>query len=79
MTRSWKQYEGQRISETFPLHRYLGGEGNHAVFLTEHGEPAEQKSAIKIILGDPDVYPSRPDPIYDHGERSRVNHGAGKP
>jgi TonB family protein len=52
MTRSWKQYEGQRISETFPLHRYLGGEGNHAVFLTEYGEPAPQKAAIKIILGD---------------------------
>jgi TonB family protein len=54
MTRSWKQYEGQRISETFPLHRYLGGEGNHAVFLTEYGEPAPQKAAIKIILGDPE-------------------------
>jgi TonB family protein len=54
MTRSWNQYEGQRISETFPLHRYLGGEGNHAVFLTEYGEPAPQKAAIKIILGDPE-------------------------
>lgn len=52
MTRSWKQYEGQRISETFPLQRYLGGEGNDAVFLTEYGEPAPQKAAIKIILGD---------------------------
>jgi TonB family protein len=54
MTQSWKQFEGQRINETFPLHRYLGGEGNHAVFLTEYGEPAPQKAAIKIILGDPE-------------------------
>jgi TonB family protein len=54
MTRSWKQYEGQRINETFPLHRYLGGEENHAVFLTEYGEPAPQQAAIKIILGDPE-------------------------
>jgi len=54
MTRSWQQYEGQRINETFPLHRYLGGEGNYAVFLTEYGEPAPQQAAIKIILGDPE-------------------------
>lgn len=52
MTRSWKQCEGQSISETFPLHQYLGGEGNHAVFLTEFGEPAPQKAVIKIVLGD---------------------------
>jgi hypothetical protein len=55
MTRSWHQYEGQRISETFPLHRYLGGDGNHAVFLTEYGEPAPRKAAIKIVLGDPET------------------------
>ncbi len=52
MTRSWKQCEGQRISEAFPLHQYLGGEGNHAVFLTEFGESETQKAAIKIVLGD---------------------------
>jgi serine/threonine protein kinase len=52
MTRSWKQFEGQRISGTFPLHQYLGGEGNHAVFLTEYGESETQKAAIKIVLGD---------------------------
>jgi TonB family protein len=54
MTRSWQQYEGQRINETFPLHRYLGGEGNYAVFLTEYGEPAPRQAAIKIILEDPE-------------------------
>jgi TonB family protein len=54
MTRFWQQFEGQRINETFPLHRYLGGEGDYAVFLTEHGEPAPQQAAIKIILGDPE-------------------------
>jgi TonB family protein len=53
MTRSWKQCEGQRIGEAFPLHQYLGGEGNHAVFLTEYGEPEPRKAAIKIFLGDP--------------------------
>ena len=52
MTRSWKQCESQRISEAFPLHQYLGGEGNHAVFLTEYGESETQKAAIKIVLGD---------------------------
>jgi TonB family protein len=55
MTRSWQHYEGQRISETFPLHRYLGGDGNHAVFLTEHWEPVPRKAAIKIVLGDPET------------------------
>jgi len=54
MTPSWKNYEGQRINDTFPLHRYLGGNGNHAVFLTQYGEPTPQKAAIKIILGDPE-------------------------
>jgi serine/threonine protein kinase len=54
MTRSWNQFEGQRISEAFPLHQYLGGDGNHAVFLTEYGESETQKAAIKIVLGDAD-------------------------
>ncbi len=49
----WKQYEGQRLNETFPLHRYLGGDDNHAVFLTEYRDAAPQKAAIKLILGDP--------------------------
>ncbi len=52
MIRSWKQCEGQRIREAFPLHQYLGGEGGHAVFLTEYGEPEPRKAAIKIVLGD---------------------------
>ena len=54
MTRSWKQCEGQRIGEAFPLRQYLGGEGNQAVFLTEYGEPEPQKAAIKIVFGDPE-------------------------
>jgi TonB family protein len=52
MTRSWKQCEGQRISEAFPLLQYLGGEGSQAVFVTEYGESEIQKAAIKIVLGD---------------------------
>jgi TonB family protein len=54
MTQSWKQCEGQRIGEVFPLRQCLGGEGNHAVFLTEYGETEPQKAAIKIVFGDPE-------------------------
>ncbi len=53
MTESWKQWEGQMIADSFPLQQYLGGEGDHAVFLTEHGQPA-QKAEIKILLGNPE-------------------------
>jgi TonB family protein len=54
MTRSWKQCEGEHISEAFPLHQYLGGKGNQAVFLTEYRESETHKAAIKIVLGDAD-------------------------
>jgi TonB family protein len=51
MTEYWKQWEGQVIADAFPLQQYLGGDGDHAVFLTEYGQPASQKAAIKIVLG----------------------------
>src|ERR1700680_4630487 len=54
MTESWKQWEGQLIDQAFPLHEYLGGDEGRAVFLTEYGEPAPQKAAIKVILGNPE-------------------------
>jgi TonB family protein len=50
MTEYWKQWEGQVIADAFPLQQYLGGDGDHAVFLTEYG-PTAQKAAIKIVLG----------------------------
>ena len=51
MTEYWKQWEGQVIADAFPLQQYLGGDGDHAVFLTEYGQSASQKAAIKIVLG----------------------------
>ena len=51
MTEYWKQWEGQVIADAFPLQQYLGGDGDHAVFLTEYGPGASQKTAIKIVLG----------------------------
>jgi TonB family protein len=54
MTQDWKQWEGQVIADAFPLRQYLGGDEDHAVFLTEYGQPAPQKAAIKIVLGPPE-------------------------
>lgn len=54
MADDWKQWEGQVIADAFPLRQYLGGDGDHAVFLTEYGQPAPQKAAIKIVLGPPE-------------------------
>ena len=54
MTEYWKQWEGQVIADAFPLQQYLGGDGDHAVFLTEYSQPAPHKAAIKIVLGDPE-------------------------
>ena len=53
MTESWKQWEGQVIADAFPLRQCLNADADHAVFLTEYGQPA-QKAAIKILLGDPE-------------------------
>ena len=54
MTQDWKQWEGQVIADAFLLRQYLGGDEDHAVFLTEYGKPAPQKAAIKIVLGPPE-------------------------
>ena len=54
MTGDWKRWEGQVIADAFPLRQYLGGDEDHAVFLTEYGQPAPQKAAIKIVLGPPE-------------------------
>jgi len=54
MTDYWKQWEGQVIADAFPLRQYLGGDEDHAVFLTEYGQPAPQKAAIKIVPGSPE-------------------------
>ena len=54
MAGDWKQWEGQVIADAFPLRQYLGGDQDHAVFLTEYGQPAPRKAAIKIVLGPPE-------------------------
>lgn len=59
MTEYWKRWEGQVIADAFPLRQYLGGDEDHAVFLTEYGQPAPQKAAIKIVLGPPESIESQ--------------------
>src|SRR5215470_10532921 len=54
MTEFWQQCAGQLI-DGFPLHRYLGGDENHALFLTETGADTPQKAAIKLVPADPDT------------------------
>jgi serine/threonine protein kinase len=51
-TDAWKQWEGQTVNGQFPLHRYLGGSGHSAVFLTTCGDGAAQTAAIKLIPDD---------------------------
>jgi len=54
-TDAWKQWEGQTVNGRFPLHRYLGGSGHSAVFLTTCGEGTAQTvqtAAIKLIPDD---------------------------
>lgn len=54
-TDAWKQWEGQTINGQFPLHRYLGGSGHSAVFLTTCGDGSAQTAqtaAIKLIPDD---------------------------
>jgi len=51
-TDAWKQWEGQTVNGQFPLHRYLGGSGHSAVFLTTCGDGPAQTAAIKLIPDD---------------------------
>ncbi len=54
-TDAWKQWEGQTVNGQFPLHRYLGGSGHSAVFLTTCGDgvaQTAQTAAIKLIPDD---------------------------
>jgi TonB family protein len=54
-TDAWKQWEGQTVNGQFPLHRYLGGSGHSAVFLTtccEGAAQTAQTAAIKLIPDD---------------------------
>ncbi len=50
----WQQCEGQ-IVDGFPLRKYLGGDDDHAVFLTEYGGEIPRRAAIKLIHADPDT------------------------
>jgi len=49
MSETWKNWEGRVVNEEFRLIRYLGGSDHSAVYLTERGEQAGQKAAIKLI------------------------------
>src|ERR1035438_4578555 len=49
----WQQCEGQ-IIDGFPLHQYLGGGEDQAVFLTEYGGETPRKAAIKLTHADPE-------------------------
>jgi serine/threonine protein kinase len=48
MTEASKCWEGQIINMKLPLLRYLGGDSQSAVFLTEHSQGASRKAAIKL-------------------------------
>lgn len=52
-TDEWKQWEGRAVNGEFRLHRYLGGSGHSAVFLTNYGESGGQPAAIKLVPDDP--------------------------
>jgi TonB family protein len=54
MTGAWKQWEGQVVNGEFHLRQFLGGGGNSAVFLTEHGDGKTQRAAIKLIPAGPE-------------------------
>jgi serine/threonine protein kinase len=47
-----KQWEGQIVNDKLPLYQYLGGDLHSAVFLTEHGQGASKKAAIKLLSLD---------------------------
>ena len=50
MSLDWKQWEGQVVSEKFPLVRHLGGSDYSAIFLTEFDRSERrQRAAIKLI------------------------------
>lgn len=55
MTELWKKCEGLIVDGTFPLREFLGGDKNHAVFLTAYGLPDQRKAAIKLIRPDPET------------------------
>ena len=53
MSEFWKAWEGRVVDGAFHLRRYLSGQENRAVFLTEYGERDPQQAVIKLVLGSP--------------------------
>src|SRR5437868_15161686 len=49
---SFNDWEGRILDGAFPLHQYLSGTENGAVFLTEHDS---RKALIKLIPADQDA------------------------
>ena len=52
LTEASRKWEGYIIKKQFPLLRHLGGDGQSAVFLTEHGAGTARKAAIKLLALD---------------------------
>ena len=48
----WKQCEGHVVDGRFHLRQYLGGSTHSGVFLTESGDAAAPKAAIKLVPAD---------------------------
>ena len=51
-TQHTKRWEGQVVDGAFPLKKLLGETEHSAVFLTEYGEGARQKAAIKLVSAE---------------------------
>src|SRR4051794_24400061 len=49
MSDQWQRWEGYVVDGRFPLHRYLGGTAESAVFETQLGEGEAQTAAIKLL------------------------------
>lgn len=49
MSYDWKQWEGQTVNDSFPLHQYLGASEHDAVYATERAGATPSRAAIKII------------------------------
>ena len=50
----WRQWEGQIVDGRFPLLQYLGGGETSAVFVTVLDDQSAQKTAIKLVLTEPE-------------------------
>src|SRR5258707_12683694 len=52
MSAPWQQWEGRIVDRSFHLLRYLGGNEQSAVFLTQYGQPESRNATIKLVRVD---------------------------